>query len=159
MQNPFEDYDYDNVRETDKFINTYIANHRNKLTYCYYVIIGLIYILECFTSTLGGLNHQKSTGFFDSNFTLQYWLLVSGIYSIIGLILIYQFNQKKYENKLYFIFYDFIKICWLIIGTLILFGFNQIIGCNFIIGYSLFYIMFSILFTSYMFRNTLALSF
>lgn len=154
MQNPFQDDDY-NSRDTDKFISTY--TFQQKKSYYHYITIGLIYILECFTSTYGALSEDKSNGLFNSKLTYQYWLLTSGIYSIIGLIMIYQFNQKTYENKLYFIVYDFIKCCWLIIGAG-LFAFNQIVGCNFLIGYSLFYLLLSVLITSSMVMKTIKLT-
>jgi hypothetical protein len=162
MLNPFQednaDY-HEDIKDTDKFLNTHSTSKLNsKLSLYNYIIIGCIYILEMFTATFAKLNDDNNTGLFHSEFDLHYWLLVSSIYSICGLIAIYQFNQKKYKNKLYFIIYDFIKLCWIFIGCIILFGFNHIIGCNLIIGYSLFYISYNIIYLFFSFVKTIKLN-
>ena len=162
MLNPFQEDNADyreDVKDTDKFLNTYSTSKlKSKLSLYNYIIIGCIYLSEIFTATFAGLNNNNNIGLFHSEFDLQYWLLASSIYSICGLIAIYQFNQKKYQNKLYFIFYDFIKFCWIIIGCIILFGFNHIIGCNVIIGYSLFYISYNIIYLFFSFVKTIELN-
>ena len=95
MINPFiDETDLENQTDTDKFIkkSTY-TNTQNKTTISNrYIIIGLIYLLEIFTSVLGGINNQKTIGLKYSGLTIQYWLIISGIYNICGLIIIYQFN-------------------------------------------------------------------
>lgn len=138
MQNPLEE-----DKETTVFITTenYIKNYREKKylskPIISYIAIGLIYGLEIFTATLGGLNNNQSEGLFNSDLHAQSWLLASAIYSISVLCLIYQFNQRTYNNRLYFIILDFIKFTWLIIGILILIKNKLNI---FIIDYMLFYI-------------------
>ena len=162
MLNPFQEDNADNcenAKDTDKFLNTHSTSKLNsKLSLYNYIIIGFVYLSEMFTATFAKLNDDNNTGLFHSEFDLQYWLLASGIYSICGLIAIYQFNQKNYQNKLYFIIYDFIKFCWIIIGCIILFVFNHIIGCNFIIGYSLFYISYNIIYLFFSFVKTIELN-
>ena len=156
MQNPFDDHD--NQRDTDRFITTIQTQRNTKNSLYSYILIGLIYLLEILTTIIGGINSDKNDGLFHSDFNLQYWLMVSGIYSIICMMMIYQFNQKVYKNKIYFITLDFIKLSWILIGIVMLFGFNNIIGCNFIIGYSLFYILFSIIYLSYSFVKTIKMT-
>lgn len=160
MLNPFvETDDNNNARDTDRFISTYSVRICRKQNPLYtYIFVGFIYLLEIFTTTLGGMNDNKNVGLFNSNLNLQYWLMSSGIYSILCLIVIYQFNQKVYKNKIYFIMLDFIKICWICIGYGILFGYNQIMNCNFIIGYSLFYILFSTIYIMFSVIKTLKMS-
>lgn len=161
MLNPFVETDDDNnARDTDRFISTYsvrVLKEQNFIKFTY-IFVGFIYLLEIFTTTLGGMNDNKNVGLFNSNLNLQYWLMSSGIYSILCLIAIYQFNQKVYKNKIYFIMLDFIKICWICIGYGIIFGYNQIMNCNFIIGYSLFYILFSTLYIMFSVIKTLKMS-
>jgi hypothetical protein len=158
MLNPFLEPD-ENARDTDKFISTNSVRIIKKNNYpITYIIVGLIYLLEIFTSVIGGMSDNNNTGLFRSGLILQYFLMSSGLYAIIGLIAEYQFNQKVYLNKLYFLLYDFIKICWICIGCGILFGYNEIINCNFIIGYSLFYILYSILYVICSVIKTIRLS-
>ena len=151
MQSPFDIYDID----TNKIIIT--TNKQIKIHQCEYMIVYSINLLEILTIILGGINNNGNIGLFYSNMNLQKWLIVSGIYSIIYMVLVYQFNQKKYTNKIYFILLDFIKFCWICIGFGILLGYNKIIGCNFIIAYSLFYIIFSFIFVLYTFFKTISL--
>lgn len=159
MLNPFQEDNVEHVKDTDKLLNTYSTSKlKSKLSLYNYIIIGFVYLSEIFTATFAKLNDDNNTGLFHSKFDLHYWLLASSIYSICGLIAIYQFNQKIYKNKLYFIIYDFIKFCWIIIGCIILFGFNHIIGCNFIIGYSLFYISYNIIYLFFSFVKTIELN-
>ena len=153
MQNPFEDND--NFRETDTFLSTFQKKHN--ISYYKYIFVSLVFLLEIFTATFGGISNDSNTGLFNTNLNLQHWLITSGIYGIIGIIFDYQFNQKVYKNKIYFIFYDLVKICWILIGNVILFGFNRLKDCNTLIGYSLFYIIFNILYISYTFSKTLRL--
>jgi hypothetical protein len=155
MQNPFEDIE--NFKESDKFISTYDTKSKDKPKYIFYILIGLIYLLEIFTTTFGGVSTDPNNGLFNSKLTLQNWLIPSGIYGILGLMYKYQFNLKVYKNKIYFIIYDFIKICWMLIGTIILFGFNKLKDSNFIIIYSLFYIIFNIIYISFTLSHTLRL--
>ena len=160
MQNPFSD-DYENSRDTDRFITSVYVQRQDQIqkTPVYsYILVGMIYLLEILTTILGGMNSDKNNGLFHSDFNLQYWLMISGIYSIVSMMVIYQFNQKVYKNKIYFIILDFIKLSWILIGIVMLFGFNIIIGCNFIIGYSLFYILFSIIYLSITFTKTIKMS-
>ena len=137
MLNPFEE-----DKETSIFIPTknYTENYREKKyssnSIIKYIAIGLIYVLEIFTATLGGLNDNQTIGIFNSNLKPQSWLLASAIYSISVLCLIYQFNQRTFNNRLYFIILDFIKFSWLIIGIGILIQNKLNI---FIVGYMLFY--------------------
>ena len=143
----------ENSKDTDRFISTYSIRHTKKnYSTITYIFNGLIYLLEILTATIGGTNDNKNIGLFNSGLILQYFLMSAGIYSILGLIAIYQFNLKVYKNKLYFMFYDFIKICWICIGYGILFGYNQLKDCNFIIGYSMFYILYSTLYVIFSFR-------
>lgn len=160
MLNPFEETDdNNNARDTDRFISTYSVKISRKYKSLYTCIFNsLIYLLEILTATIGGMNDNKNVGLFNSGLILQYFLMSSGIYSILGLIAIYQFNLKVYKNKFYFLIYDFIKISWICIGCGILFGYNQIINCNFIIGYSLFYILYKILYVIFSVIKTLKLS-
>ena len=161
MMNPFENDDNhtDNVRDTDRFISTYsVRVSRKNHSIIRYIFNGLIYLLEILTATLGGMNDNNNVGLFNSGLILQYFLMSSGIYSILGLIAEYQFNLKVYNNKIYFIVYEFIKMCWICIGYGILFGYNQIMNCNFIIGYSLFYILYSTLYVFFSVIKTLNLS-
>ena len=150
MMNPFEDNDIEKQRDTDKFIehpSIYISvppKKNNKKNCISYIIIGFIYLLEILTSILGGLNDSYTIGLNYSKFTIQYWLMIFAIYNIFGMMLIYQFNQRTYINKIYFIFYEFIKIIWLIIGFIILFKYNSN-DFNFICGYALFYGLFQII--------------
>lgn len=158
MLNPFEEID-ENTKETDRFVSTYsVRMTKNKHLLITYIFNGLIYLLEILTATIGGMNDNKNVGLFNSGLILQYFLMSSGIYSILGLIAIYQFNLKVYKNKFYFLIYDFIKISWICIGCGILFGYNQIINCNFIIGYSLFYILYKILYVIFSVIKTLKMS-
>jgi hypothetical protein len=158
MLNPFLESD-ENARDTDKFISTNSVRIIKKNNYpITYIIVGLIYVLEILTSVIGGMNDNNNTGLFKYGLILQYFLMSSGLYAILGLIAEYQFNQKVYLNKLYFLLYDFIKICWICIGCGILFGYNQIMNCNFIIGYSLFYILYSILYVICSVIKTIRLS-
>jgi hypothetical protein len=152
MLNPFNDDTHDTSKDTDKFIVS--IDIKQKIPIYSYIIIGLINILEILTTILGGTNDEDNTGLFHSKLTLQNWLFVSGIYSMIYMVIIYQFNLKIYTNKIYFIIMDFIKFCWVFIGGGILFGFNTIIGCNFIIAYSLFYFLFSSLYFIYSIYKT-----
>lgn len=160
MLNPFEPSSDENAKDTELFISTHktykkTSSIKSSITY---IIVGLIYLFEILTTVIGGMNDNHNLGLNNSGLTLHNFLMSSGIYSILGLIAEYQFNQKVYNNRLYFIIYDFIKICWICIGCGILFGYNQIIGCNFIIGYSLFYILYSTLYVIYSFANTIRLS-
>jgi len=158
MQNPFIDDDQINQRDTDRFIQSEFQINRIQKPIYSYILVGFIYLLEILTTVLGGMNDNHNNGLFNSGFNLQYWLMISGIYSIICMMAIYQFNQKIYKNKIYFIILDFIKLCWIFIGIIILFGFNIIIGCNFIIGYALFYILFSIIYLSMTFTKTIKMT-
>jgi len=154
MMNPFNDNnDADTARDTDRFIRHSIyLNNRQEIRQPIYMygIIGLIYIMEIFTTILGGLNDSNTTGLIHSALTIQYWLMIAGIYNMCGLILTYQFNLRTYKNKLWLIFYEFIKCIWIIIGFVILFGYNSIKNSNFILGYAIFYILFE---TIWMFNN------
>ncbi len=158
MLNPFLESD-ENSRDTDKFISTNSVRIIKKNNYpITYIIVGLIYLLEILTSVIGGTNDNNNTGLFKSGLILQYFLMSSGLYAILGLISEYQFNLKVYKNKLYFLLYDFIKICWICIGCGILFGYNQIMNSNFIICYSLFYILYSIIYVICSVIKTIRLS-
>ena len=164
MQNPFDDSNdnsNDNITDRDKLIPTYITyNKKQKNHLCVnikYIAISFIYLLEILTSVLGGLNNQQVKTFPNTNFKIQYWLLVSGLYNIVGIMCIYQFPLFKYENKLYFIIYDILKLLWLIIGSFILLNYNTIINCNFIIGYTLFYLIVSFVYLNYTFQKILGL--
>ena len=158
MQNPFIDDDRNNQHETDRFIQSEFQNNIMRKPKYTYILVGFIYILEILTTIIGIMNDNHNNGIFNSGFNLQCWLTVSGIYSITCMVAIYQFNLKVYKNKIYFILLDFIKLCWLFIGIIMLFGFNIIIGCNFIIGYSLFYILFSTIYLSITFTKTIKMT-
>ena len=125
MQNPFEESD--NEKLLPQFNN--YENKPKKYTNLKIMIIGFIYLIEIFTSVLGGLNNQFTNTFPNTNFTIQYWLLASGLYNIIGLMCTYNFPLFNYDNKLYFIIYDIIKLLWLSIGTFILLNYNTILNC------------------------------
>lgn len=148
MMNPFNDNDIENAGDTDKFIpNSIYTRHRiekNQPIYMY-ILIGMIYIMEIFTSILGGVNDSNTIGLNHSALTIQYCLMIAGIYNMSGLILTYQFNLRTYKNKLLLLFYEFIKCIWLIIGFIILFGYNSVKENSFILGYALFYILFEII--------------
>jgi hypothetical protein len=133
MLNPFEE-----DKETTVFITPTYNVIKPKNNICTYILIGCIYILEIFTATLAGLNADSTEGIFHSNLTPQYWLLPFAIYNIINLIMIYQFNQRTYSNKLYFIISEIIKIIWIIMGFVIL-AHNHL--DIFIISYMIFYII------------------
>lgn len=143
MLNPFEE---------DKEIVVFIPTHNysekvyETKSIAYYIHIVCLYILEIFTATLAGLNDNSTCGLFNSNLKPQPWLLSSAIYSIIILCLIYQFNQRTFNNRLYFIIADFIKLTWLIIGIVILIE-NKL--NVFIVGYMLFYILIEFLYVLY----------
>ena len=158
MLNPFEDNIPENSRDTDRFIpsTVYIPRIRRTPLYCY-IIIAFIYVFEIFTTVLGGTNDDKTIGLNNSGFTIQYWLMIFGIFNICGLILIYQFNQRTYKNKIYFIFYEFIKSIWLIIGFIILFKYN-LNERNFICEYGLFYTLFETLWMCYNLVYTIRLN-
>ena len=160
MQNPFDDSN-DNITDSDKLIPTYITYNKTEKKYLCtnikYVIISLIYLLEIFTAVLGGLNNQQVETFPNTNLKIQYWLFVSGLYNIIGLMCTYQFPKKKYENKLYFIIYDIVKLLWLIIGSFILLNYNSVVNCNFIIGYTLFYLIVGFIYITYTFQKIFSL--
>jgi hypothetical protein len=145
MLNPFED-DIENQRDTSNFIpsSIHVSHKKNITTYCY-VIVVLIYILDIFTCVLGSLNNNKTNGLNNSPLTIQYWLIIFSIYNICGSMMIYQFNTRTYKNKLYFIFYEFIKLIWIIIGFVILFEFNNLVNYNFILDYGLFYALLQII--------------
>jgi hypothetical protein len=148
MINPFNDNnDVESARDTDQFIiHTQLNNRRkNTKSVFMYVLIALIYGYEIFTTILGGLNESTTIGFNNSGLTIQYWLMIAGIYNMCGLIAIYQFNLRKYENKFSLLCYKFIKFVWLSIGLIILFGYNDIKEYHFILGYALFYIIFEII--------------
>ncbi len=137
MLNPFED-----DLETRQFIQqdkVIIKKQTQNKHISHYVIIFSIYMLEIFTCTLAGLNDNPTDGLGHSKLIPQYWLLPMGLYNILGMIAIYQFNQRTYENKIYFIIYESIKLIWIIIGIQILF-YNKL--SVFIVGYMLFYIIF-----------------
>jgi hypothetical protein len=173
MQNPFEELDNEKLLP---HFNNY-ENKPKKYTYLKIVIIVFIYLLEIFTAVLGGLNNQEVNTFPNTNFTIQYWLLASGLYNIIGLMCTYQFPKKnveanflrselyidnsrplfKYNNKLYFVIYDIIKLLWLAVGSFILLNYNSIIHCNFIIGYTLFYLILDFVYLNYTFQKTIKL--
>jgi hypothetical protein len=135
MLNPFED-----DLETGEFIpkNKQINKNKEK-NICQYILVGCIYMLEIFTCTLAGLNDNPTDGLAHSKLIPQYWLLPMALYNILGMIAIYQFNQRTFENKIYFIIYESIKLIWIIIGIQILF-YNKL--SVFIVGYMLFYIIF-----------------
>lgn len=137
MLNPFEE-----ESEQSQFIQPerVVIKKQNKEKHIsMYITIFSIHILEIFTCTLSGLNDNPTDGLAHSNLIPQYWLLSMAIYNIFGIIAIYQFNQRTFENKIYFIIYETIKIIWIILGIQILF-YNKL--STFIVGYMLFYIIF-----------------
>lgn len=137
MLNPFEE-----ESERAHFIQqdtVVIKKQKRDKHISIYIAIFSIYILELFTCTLAGLNDNPTEGLGHSKLIPQYWLLPMAIYNIIGMIAIYQFNQRTFENKIYFIIYESIKLIWIIIGIQILF-YNKL--NVFIVGYMLFYIIF-----------------
>jgi hypothetical protein len=134
-----------------KKTNNNLVNNNLYFNYIRYIIISIIYLIEALTATLGGLNVQDTNTFPNVNLKIQYWLLASGLYNIFGLILIYQFPLFTYSNKNYFTIYNILKFIWILIGGFILINYNKIINCNFIIGYSLFYIILNFNFMIYIF--------
>lgn len=157
MENPFDDWN--KTTDRDNLIPMYITYNKKQKKYSYikYIIIGFIYLLEIFTAVLGGLNNQEVNTFPNTNFTIQYWLLTSGLYNICGLMCVYLFPLFTYKNKLYFIIYDLVKLLWLALGSFILLNYNSIINCNFIIGYTLFYLIIEFIYLNYTFQKILGL--
>lgn len=139
MLNPFEDIE---DKETTVFITPQTSELKSKYTVLTYILVGSVYILEIFTATLAGLNADSTEGIFHSNLTPQYWLLSFAIYNIISLIMTYQFNQRIYANRIYFIISDIIKIGWIIIGFITI-SYNVL--DVFIVAYMLFYICIQII--------------
>ena len=158
MMNPFEDNNTENSRDTDRFIQStmYIPIINRTSLFCY-ILVGFIYILEFFTIILGSTNNDKTIGLNNSDFTIQYWLMIFSIFNMCSVILIYKFNQRIYKNKLYFIFVEFIKLFLLIIGFIILLKYN-LNNLNFICRYGLFYSLFETLWMCNNFVYTIRLN-
>ena len=140
MLNPFNT-DSEDLAESERFIDHTIKKEKSNYSY----IPICLYILQIATLLIGSINDNTTNGFIYSSFTLQRWLIIFSIYNMCGLISIYQFNQHTPDNRIYFIFYKFIKIIFIIIGFLILFTYNTINNCNFILGYGLFYTLFELI--------------
>lgn len=150
----YDNDDIENCNEETHFIPSY--DYMKKSSKCYYIVISLMYILEVFTMILGCLNDNKTNGLYNSNFIIQYWLIIFAIYNILGLIMIYQYIIKYNTNKVYFIIYDFIKLMWITVGFVMILSYNSIRNCNFIICYSLLYTIFE---TIWMFINFLKIKY
>jgi hypothetical protein len=139
------DTDTDIIIPQSIYVN---KNYDKRLPIYVYIFIGTIYIMEIFTTILGGINDTNTNGFIKkSSFKIQHWLIASGIYNMCGLILTYQFNLIKYKNIKWFILYEYIKVEWLFIGALTIF--SNITIFNFILGYSAFYIVLNVVLVSY----------
>jgi len=133
-----------NIFEDESHIPIYSKSKQkqeNRSTYLY-IIIGIMYSMNICAIIIGSLNHSHT-------YEIENWLIISGIYNILGLFIIYQFNLQKYENKSYLISYEIIKNMWFIIGLIILFGYNKIQNNIFILNFTLCYIIIEIIWMSY----------
>ena len=88
MMNPFEDNNTENSRDTDRFIQStmYIPIINRTSLFCY-ILVGFIYILEFFTIILGSTNNDKTIGLNNSDFTIQYWLMIFSIFNMCSVII------------------------------------------------------------------------
>ena len=147
MLNPF--INDDNMKERtyitiDDYNNRKPVNINKK----YYSKIILLYILESVSIILGCVDKEDIVGMNNSNFTINYILIILGIYNIIGYTLIHQNNYKKYNTKLFFILYDSIKLIFILLGFIIIFKFNSEYN-NFILPYSIFYLLICCIYAEY----------
>ena len=148
MLNPFINND-DNDKRSYVTIDDY-NNNRNSVNvnHKYYSIIILLYILESVSIIIGCVDKEDTIGMNNSNFTINYILIMLGIYNMIGYTLIYQNNYKKYNTRLFFIFYDSIKLIFIVLGFIIIFKFNSEYN-NFILPYSIFYLLICCFYVEY----------
>ena len=149
MLNPFINND-NNDKRSYVTIDDYNNNNRNSVNvnHKYYSIIILLYILESVSIILGCADKEDTIGMNNSNFTINYILIMLGIYNMIGYTLIYQNNYKKYNTRLFFIFYDSIKLIFILLGFIIIFKFNSEYN-NFILPYSIFYLLICCFYVEY----------
>ena len=150
MLNPFINNDNNDNKRSYVTIDDYNNNNRNpvNVNHKYYSIIILLYILESVSIILGCADKEDTIGMNNSNFTINYILIMLGIYNMIGYTLIHQNNYKKYNTKLLFIFYDSIKLIFILLGFIIIFKFNSEYN-NFILPYSIFYLLICCFYVEY----------
>lgn len=150
MLNPFINNDNNDNKRSYVTIDDYNNNNRNpvNVNHKYYSIIILLYILESVSIILGCADKEDTIGMNNSNFTINYILIMLGIYNMIGYTLIYQNNYKKYNTRLFFIFYDSIKLIFILLGFIIIFKFNSEYN-NFILPYSIFYLLICCFYVEY----------
>ena len=155
MLNPFINNDINNnITNNNNNKRAYVTiddyNNRtsDNVNMKYSIIIMLLYILESVSVILGCADTEDTIGMNNSNFTINYILIMLGIYNMIGYTLIHQNNYKKYNTKLLFIFYDSIKLIFILLGFIIIFKFNSEYN-NFILPYSIFYLLICCIYLKY----------
>jgi len=144
MENPFIN---DNIKERiyitiDDYNNRKPVDVNKK-----FVIIIFLCIFELVSIILGCASNEDTIGIKNSNFTINYILIILGIYNIIGYTLIHRNNYKKY-NKFFFILYDVIKLIFILLGFIIIFKFNSEYN-NFILPYSITYLLICSIYIEY----------
>ena len=125
-----------------------IDDYKKPVNNKYYIIIIFLYILESLSIILGCASKEDTIGINNSNFTINYILIILGIYNSIGYTLIHRNNYKKYNTKLFFIFYDIIKLIFILLGIIIIFKFNSDYN-NFILPYSITYLIICCIYIEY----------
>ena len=132
MLNQFINNDIETIYYIDIKELRMITNYNTNFVF----IFGLL-TLDCLLCIASFIDNKSTIVLSNSYFTIQYILILLGLYNIICLCMIYQRQLKKNNIIKHFILFDICKLILIIIGYVIIFNYN-----NYIILYSILYIIY-----------------